>query len=258
MNLTDQRKAIRRLLDETEPADAAAVYYAFHHPVKKTQITTYPLDSSSSTGFVCSAMTGLDLFRPLVSMRLPLERPGQELNYSNSLELIYNAVPIGASLIISTKSAYYPLISAVFDIEREERLRLLVLNPDSFSPIINVLVSGTISHNNLPRFVIRKNERNSDSELAEIIASAGINWQSPSFAEIYVHTKNHFRRQGMGTSVGSYIVQAILESGRTPLYGVSFENDPSYQLARSVGFFDSGIEEILIEGSLKPRPDSLI
>lgn len=258
MNLTDQRKAIRHLLNETDPADASAIYYAFHHPEKKNQITIYPPESSSALGYLCSAKTGIDLFRPLVTMRLPMEHPGRELNYSKSLELIYSAIPVGGSVIISTHSAFYPLVSAIFDIHREDRLRLLVLDPDSFSPIINVLVIETLSHNDLPRFVIRQNEGNSGSGLGDIVASAGINWQSPSFAEIYVHTKNHFRRQGMGTSVVSYIVQRTLDSGRTPLYGVSVENDPSYQLARSVGFFDSGIEEILIEGSLKPRPDSSV
>ena len=256
MNLTEQREAIHHLVDETNPADASAIYYAFHHPADKVQLTIFPPDSLRSLGYVCSAMTGIDLFRPLVTMRLPLDEPGQEPIYAESLDLIYHAVPTGGSVIISTTSAYYPLLSAVFTIHREERVKLLVLDPKLFSPIINVLVAESSSHNDLPRFVIRQNDKSSASGLGDTIASAGINWQSSSYAEIYVHTKNHFRRQGMGSSVVSYVVQRILDSGRTPLYGISANNDPSYQLARSVGFFDSGIEEIHVEGTLNTRPGS--
>ena len=255
MNLADQRRVVRRLLNETDPADASAVYYALHHPAEKVQLTTYPPDSFDSLGFVCSAMTGIDLFRPLVTMRLPIERSSQEIDYSGSLDLIYGAFPVGGEVIISTHSAYYPLISAIFDVQREEKLKILLLDRASFSPIINVLVTESPSYNNLPRYVIRNNQQNSGSSSDEILASAGINWQSPSFAELYVHTKDHSRRQGMGASVVAYIVQWILESGRTPLYAVSVDNDPSHQLARSVGFFDTGIEEVLIEGTLKPRPN---
>jgi hypothetical protein len=256
MDLTEKRRAIRRLLNETNPADAAAVYYVFHHRAEKIQITTYPPDSQRSLGYVCSAMTGIDLFRPLVTMRLPLDRTGQELDYSKSLDLIYGAFPNGGSLIISTYPSYYPLLSAILDIQREDKLRLLILDRTSFSPIINVLVTETPSHNDLPRYVIRKRDSNSESSSSDVIASAGINWWSASFAEIYVHTSNNFRRRGMGRSVVAYIVQSILDSGRTPLYVVSAGNDPSYQLARSVGFIDTGEEEILVEGTLKPRPVS--
>ena len=119
-----------------------------------------------------------------------------------------------------------------------------------------MLVTETPSHNDLPRYVIRKGDSSSESSSGDVIASAGINWRSSSFAEIYVRTSNNFRRRGMGRSVLAYIVQRILDSGRTPLYVVSAGNDPSYQLARSVSFIDTGEEEILIEGSLKPRPVS--
>jgi hypothetical protein len=254
MDLTNQRRAIRRILNETDPADAAAAYYVFHHPAEKIHITTYPPDSLRSLGYVCSAMTGIDLFRPLVTMRLPLDRSGQELDYSKSLDLIYSAFPVGGSLIISTYPSYSPLLSAILDVQREDKLRLLIFDRTSFSPIINVLVTETPSHNDLPRYVIRKRVSSSESSSGDIIASAGINWRSSSFAEIYVHTSNNFRRRGMGRSVVAYIVQSILDSGRTPLYVVSVGNDPSYQLARSVGFIDTGEEEIIIDGSLKPRP----
>ena len=256
MDLTEQRRAIRRILNKTDPADAAATYYVFHHPAEKIQLTTYPPDSLRAIGYVCSAMTGIDLFRPLVTMRLPLDHTGQELDFSKSLDLIYGAFPIGASLIISTYQSYYPLLSAILDIQKEDKLTLLILDRNAFSPIINVLITEAPSHNDLPRYVIRKHESSADSSSGDIIASAGINWRSASFAEIYVHTSNSLRRRGMGRSVVAYIVQSILDSGRTPLYVVSVGNDPSYQLARSVGFIDIGEEEILIEGSLKPRPRS--
>lgn len=257
MTLIERRKAIRHLLNQSEPADASAVYYAFHHPEKQVQIKTYPADGSKSSGFVCSAMTGIDLFHPLVTMRLPLINSSQEIDFSSALELIYSTLPVGAPVIISTLNSYFPLLGAIFDIHREDKLRLLALDQQSFSPLINVLVTESPSYNNLPRYVIRSNTMSSGAPSGEVIASAGVNWQSPSFAEIYVNTIDHFRRQGMGKSVVAYVVQRILDSGRAPLYVVSTDNGPSFELASSVGFLDTGVEEILIEAALKPRPLSV-
>jgi predicted GNAT family acetyltransferase len=102
--------------------------------------------------------------------------------------------------------------------------------------------------------VIRQTQTNQSSTPGEIIASAGLNWQSAHFADIYVHTKSSYRRLGYGRSVVAALIQHVLESGRTPLFVANSENDPSIQLAESVGFIDSGIREILIEGTRNKYP----
>jgi hypothetical protein len=258
MNLADQRQAIRPLLNEQDPADAAEIFYAFHHPKEKINLFTYPKGSASSTGYICSGMTGIDLFRPLVTLRLPLVSTGRKIDFDEGLKLIYSALPIGAEIIISAPSNYYALLSAIIDIHREETLPLLVLDKSLNKPMINVLVTRAESHDSLPRYIIRRTDKTSGGKLGDIVASAGVNWQTPRFTDIYVHTNNKFRRMGMGKSVVTYLVKDILDSGRTPLYSVATENNPSYELARSVGFVDSGMTEKFIEGRLKKPPGNSI
>ncbi len=90
--------------------------------------------------------------------------------------------------------------------------------------------------------------------MSKIVASAGLNWQTPHFAEISVNTDPHYRRRGWGRSVVAAMVQHLVSSGRAPLYVVSEQNTVSERLAQSVGFEDTGIREVLIQGDLKPRP----
>lgn len=248
MSLVEKRQAIKPLLDSTSPADAAAVYYAFHHPDDKTQLFTYPPNLNQANGYICLARTGIDLFRPLATMRFP--ESGDRLGYdvSEAKELIFQAIPGGAELILSTPLSYRPLITAVFDVEKEQQLKLLALDRGRFQPIINVFVARTQSYDGLPRFVIRQSSDGRSSGSGEVVASAGLNWQSQQFAEIYVHTKAPHRRQGFGQSVVAACVQYVLESGRKPIYMVASDNDSSIQLAESVGFVALGVDQLLIEG----------
>ena len=94
-NLSESRQAIRRLLDERLPADAIASYYAFYHPDHKTQLVTYPVGTGQVTGYVALSRTGMDLFRPLVTMRLPIA------DLEASADLIYQAMVPGSAVIIS-------------------------------------------------------------------------------------------------------------------------------------------------------------
>jgi hypothetical protein len=49
-------------------------------------------------------------------------------------------------------------------------------------------------------------------------------------------------------------VQHLISTGRAPLYTVSADNQASIELARSVGFEDSRVRNIMIQAVLKPRP----
>ena len=244
MTLTDQRHAIRHLLDERNPADAMAAYFAFYHPDDKTELYTAPAGAKRAQGYVALARTGIDLFRPLVTMRLPHD------DVDAGAGLIHKALAPGAAVILNAPERTMPLIQALFDVHSEENLRLFVLDPRRFEPIINVLVTQESSPNNLPRYVVRPTQ----TGRTEVAASATLNWQSPSFAEISVHTNPAYRRRGWGRSVVAAMVQYLLDNGRIPLYAATEQNEASIQLAERVGFVDSGVRESMIQGTLKPPP----
>ncbi len=253
MTLIDQRKAIRHLLDDTSPADAAAAYYAFHLADSKTQLVTYPAESIRARGYICLSRTGMDLFRPLATMRFPESGDKSGYDYSEAKEMIFQAIPASGDVIVSAPLTYLPLLSAVFEVEKEQKLKLLVLDRGRFQPIINVFVTRSESYDGLPRFVIRQGPDGRTGG-GDVVASAGLNWQSPHFAEIYVHTNVQHRRQGFGQSVVAACVQHVLDSGRIPVYMVASDNDSSIQLAEFIGFVVIGPDQVLIEGRRRSLP----
>lgn len=249
-DLKSKRRAIQHLLRETDPEDAMAAYYACHHPDEKTSLVLSPESvdlnpGSPADGYVALSRTGMDLFRPLVTMRLPVgrdPRAGQ-----NAAELIGRAFSPGQPVILSIPVHYRPLIDALFDVQTEERLRLYSLDPAHYEPIVNILVTRSTGPGNLPRFAIRSSQGGAE----EIVASASLNWQSPRFGEIAVNTRPQSRRQGWGRSVVAAMSGYLIENGRTPLYVVSEENDASIALAESVGFADTGAREFLLQATLR-------
>lgn len=242
MALTQHRRAIYHLLDETNPADGMAAYFAFYHPDNRTILRPYPYAAVRAEGYVALSRTGMDLFRPFATLRLPIH------NMQTSTDAIYEAIDVGTAVILNAPARYAPLLHALFDIQTEEQLSLYQLKANRFKPILNVLVTQDKAANGLPRFSIR------DRENDVIGASAILNWQSPGFAEIGVTTQAGYRRRGWGRSVVSAMANYLLENGRIPLYVVSQTNEASIQLAESVGFTDTGIRELMIQATLKPRP----
>lgn len=251
-DLIAQRRAIRHLLRERDPADGMAAYYAFHHPDDKTALVLSPEGvannpAAHADGYVALSRTGIDLFRPLVTMRLPTDRdPGAT---QAAADLIGRALAPGQPIILSIPARYRPLIDALFDVDTEERLHLYALDPTRYEPIVNVLVARTDGPGDLPRFTIRSSQSGEE----EVVASASLNWQSPVFAEIAVNTRPRYRRQGRGRSVVSALSGHIIATGRTPLYVVSEDNNPSANLAESIGFTDTGAREYILQAALKER-----
>lgn len=244
--IQDKRRAIRHLLREREPADAMAAYYALYHPDERTTLVTPPLRAEQrADGYVAFSRTGIDLFRPLVTMRLPTDRDPAATDAAAAL--LRQALAPGQPVIISAPDRYLPLLRALCDIQSEERLRLYALDGRRFEPIINVLVTRSEGPGGLARFTIRSSQTGTE----EVAATASLNWQSPHFAEIAVSTRPQFRRQGWGRSVVAALCQHVLDSGRAPLYVVSEENAASIQLAESVGFSDTGAREAFLQASLR-------
>lgn len=244
-DLAAKRRAIRSLLDESDPADATAAYYAFHHADYRTRLFVYPADVANVRGYVAVSRTGIDLFRPLVTLRLPQDDP------EGAADLIYVALSPETPAFVHAPAAYGPLLHAFFHVQSERNLRIYRLDRRRFEPEINVLVTRSNTPDGLPRFIVRPTHPESEGEIG---ASATVNWQSPNFAEVAVYTNPSYRQRGWGRSVVSALVQHLLESGRMPLYEVAQNNRPSIQLARSVGFINSGAEKILLEGTLRSRP----
>jgi ribosomal protein S18 acetylase RimI-like enzyme len=244
-NLTHQRQAIRHLLNQNNPADAMAAYFALYHPDAKTQLFLYPPNAPTPTGYLAKSKTGIDLFRPLITLRLPPQ------DFEGSAALVAQALAPGVGVILNAPVIYEPLLRALFDVHKEDRLCVYALDPNRFQPEINVLVTRTTSVNELPRFII---ESRGEAGMNEVVASAGLNWQSPRFAEISVNTRPQHRRRGWGRSVVAAMVQHVLSTGRTPIYVVSEDNEASIGLAEAVGFVDTSTREWMIEGSLRQSP----
>lgn len=234
MTLNRNRRAIRHLLDERKSADAMAVYFAFYHPDNKTQIIPYPPQAERAEGYVTLSRTGMDLFRPLLTARLPRDERA-------TAALLAQAVPEGTPVILNAPQEDMPLLQAFFQLQTAETLLTYELNPERFEPEINVLVMQSDGANGLPRFVIRQ------SGGEGIAAAAGLNWLSPYFGEISVNTAPRYRRRGWGRSVVAAMANYLLENGRIPLYAVTENNEPSMQLAENVGFTYRGVRQVMAQ-----------
>ncbi|MGH2537855.1 MAG: GNAT family N-acetyltransferase [Candidatus Promineifilaceae bacterium] len=252
MSLAEQRRAIRPLLDENSPADATEVYFAFHHPDQRVRLAFAGGADGSAGGYVCLARTGMDLFRPLVTMRLPSTAGGLDLE--DGRRLLTQAFKPSQEVILSVPRDYQPLLEALLRVRRAQLVILLVLDRGRFEPLLNILVAQTEGAEGLPRFVIRRSADGRLGLTGETAAAAGFNWRTPVFADVYVNTQAGQRRQGLGRSVLNYALQRVLEGGRRALYTVAADNEASIKLAESAGFVDIGLRRVLLEAS--PRENS--
>ncbi len=243
MSLAAARSAIRPLLDQTAAADATAAYYAFHHPENRVRLLPYPEGAAAAQGYLALARTGIDLFRPLLTLRLPAE-PEVAAN------MIYSHLAPETQLFVQAPAGYGPLLGALFNIQREQQLLLLRLDAARFEPQVNVLVTRSDTPDGLPRFIVRPT---AGGERGDVAASATVNWQSPRFADIAVYTNPQERGRGWGRSVVTALAHHLLQTGRTPLYHVEPSNEASLQLARSVGFVNTLSEQLWLEAALRPR-----
>ena len=91
--IQDKRRAIRHLLREDDPADAMAAYYALYHPDDKTTLVVPPTtEGQRANGYVALSRTGIDLFRPLVTMRLPTDRLGYKVEITDEAKRTLAAI----------------------------------------------------------------------------------------------------------------------------------------------------------------------
>jgi hypothetical protein len=137
------------------------------------------------------------------------------------------------------------MVGGSLQIDNERILSIYALDQARFTPVINVLVVTKTAPDGTPRAEIHS---------GGLQAAAGINWQSPGFAEIYVHTEAEARQRGWGRSVVAACTDLVLGGGRLPIYLVEPSNEPSVQLAESLGYMDTGARMVIADAVYLGHP----
>ena len=228
-NLESLRLKIRPLLHFSAPSDALAVYYAFYHDPRRTQLYIYENEGSGGRagGFAAVCQTGQRLFQPTVVLRTP--------NAEAAVDLLRRALAPGRPYYLITTPDLRDAVAEVVDIEQPEINHVYRLELFRLRSSINVLVVTEKGPGNLPRFLIRSRE--------EVAAESGISWSSPHFSELYVRTIPAAQGRGWGQTVLAASTTWAIRLGRQPLYVVNESNDPSLALAKTVGYVDTGVRE---------------
>ena len=235
--------ALRALLDEQAVADGMTAYYAFYHPADKTTVVPSQNRAGVVDGFVTVSRTGIDLFRPLLTMRLPLA------DLERSRALLWQVLPAGQEAFTAVPESHLPLLRAVCEIQSEEPLLVYALPRQWLNPHINVLVVREDEEDGSPCFVIKQLVEGQRTA----VAVASLNWLSPYFGELAVRTRPEYRQRGFGRSVVAALADYLLAHSRTPLYVVNAHNAPSIHLAQSLGFVDTGVREWMLEIKMRPN-----
>jgi GNAT superfamily N-acetyltransferase len=226
-----QRHSIAHLLSPTSPEDALTVYYALYH--NRTQIFTHGQEVAD--GFLAICQTRHDLFTPLVVMRASSDDVLSTLLSSHLDErreylfVVKEQIASALRRCLITWDENYNLIYAV--------------DKASFRPEFSPLVEKIVK-DRFPRFEIKGEQA---------IATAGINWRSPYFAEIGVWTHEGYRGRGLAKAVVSACTAELLKEGIQPLYIVAEGNIASIRVCEALGYRFTGYREFSCKGRLRPK-----
>jgi GNAT superfamily N-acetyltransferase len=216
-----------KFLSLIEPGDALAVYYALYHDPGRTQLWLHSGGDEGVDGLVAVCQTGFHLFQPTVVLRAR--------DAGVAVTLLRHALYPGRPYYAVTTPTLEPALRALLRLEQEQLNWVYRFDPRRHQPEINVLVQPARAADGSPRFVIRSQ--------GQVAAEAGVNWRSPHFAEVYVHTQPQARGRGWGKAVVAACATTLIQSGVQPLYMASEGNTASFGLAQAVGFVDSGARE---------------
>lgn len=235
--LTEAREIVRRNSDLHNPVDAPTNYYALYHPVAKSALYVKTDEARFMSGFVGTFQTGVDLFRPLVTMRTNTPEV--------AADLMAEALTVGRPYLLFANVNQLPLIGGSMEVANERLYSIFALDVARFKPVMNVLVTHNKAPDGSPRTKIESNG---------LRATAGVNWQSPEFAELWVEADAEVRQRGWGTSVAAACIEAILRTNRRPLYLVEMSNEASVRLARNLGFVDTGARQAYADVVYRGHP----
>ena len=228
MSILEARKRVRALIDDANPAQSPTAYYALFHSNDKSALFTAENDQGKTIGFVGRFQTGVDLFRPLVTLNCPTPEV--------AAALLSQALVVGRPYILFAGLNQLTKVGGSLQIESQRILQIYTVESARFHPQINVMVVNKTAHDGTPRCEVLSN--------GKAMAVAGVNWKSPAFAEIYVHTETAARQKGWGKSVVSGVTNRLLEDGIRAVYLVENGNDASRQLVESLGFVDTGSRQV--------------
>lgn len=236
-DLEELRRKARTMLDLSAPRDGMAAYYTLYYDPARTRLWVAERGPRVE-GFLSLCQTGWDLFRPLGILRARRADVAWALLQRG---LSSGGAALRRPYYLVTTPELLSVTEEALEVERVSVNRIYYLDLRRYAPEINVLVTPAQGAGSLPRFVIRSRE-------GRVAAEAGVNWQSPHFAEVYVQTVPEAQQRGWGKAVLDACIAWILRSGVVPLYVVAEENTASIRLAESVGFVDSGARECAVEG----------
>jgi N-acetylglutamate synthase-like GNAT family acetyltransferase len=186
-------------------------------------------------GFIAVSQTGEDLFRPLVA----LQASGPEV----AVDLLAGTLAPHRPYRIIAPIELAQAMEATLDVTRSTVNRVYQLDEARFRPIVNVLVQRVTNADGAPRFQIESQ--------GKLVAMAGTNWRSPTFAEVFVYVHPRARGRGWGKSVVSACTAELLEERLQPLYIVAEGNETSMRLADAVGYVDTRGREFDAECQLR-------
>jgi len=223
-DLAAKRRDLRTWLGDENADGAVFAYYLLHHPANRTRLHMVRNENGKLTGALAECITGYDLFRPLVVM---LGEDDEALR-----RLIQEAMPRNRPCLLLSTLHYAPVWQEFMQLTEDTIYRLYALDLRVFEPVINVLVTWAKTPDGLPRYEIRSPDK--------AVAAASLNWRSPRFAEIAVHTEPAARGRRWGESVVSALCAELIGEGVMPLYLANEMNEASRRLAERVGFRETG------------------
>lgn len=232
-SLAEQRKLIAGFVDADNAADAPTAYYGLYHDPARSALV-----ARADEGFVGRFQTGVDLFRPLVCMRCYRPEP--------AADLLSEVLTVGRPYLFFANVNQLALVGGSLGLQNERILSIYVLDSARFQATVNVLVVNKNAPDGTPRAEIHS---------GGLQAVAGLNWQSPGYAEVYVQTETAARQRGWGKSVLSTITGRVLQAGRLPIYLVEPNNEASVSLASGLGYVDTGARQVFAEAVYLGHPN---
>ncbi len=223
------RLELASLLEADSVSDAMAAYYALEHPEDRVSLYSYYAADDGPTGFLAVAQTGLDLFHPVA---IPFVSEPRGL-----VALLRAGLNPGRPVILYLPSGQRSRAEQIVSTRNLVDTELLLLDPNAFEPVINVLVVEQQTPSGTPRYELRSQRR--------IHAASGVNWIGASFAEVYLEAKPESRSRGFRKSVLAAIAGRMLGEGRFPLYRVEEGDSLSRNEAYRIGFRPTGVRQVV-------------